>query len=103
MSASSRAAAIAVLALFGFAAEAVHAATCKEPITTRSRSAVHGSDKYRETRARDNAIKHWRTNAQHAYGIGYRFWSRAKDRKVDCSGGAKSRLCVATATPCSLF
>lgn len=96
-------AAVALAAGIGFAPPAAEAATCKEPIAAKSRSAAQGSDKYREGRARDNAIKHWRTKARQQYGFAYRFWSRATDRKVECTGTAKSRQCVVTATPCSLL
>jgi hypothetical protein len=97
------AALLAVAIALGFAAPGVQGATCKEPITTKSRSAAKGSDQYRERRARGNAIKHWRRAAQKQYGFTYRFWSRSQGQKVECSGTAKSRLCVVTATPCSLF
>jgi hypothetical protein len=81
----------------------VAAKTCKDPITTKSRSTAKVSDKRREARAKDGAIAHWRVMARKSYGFAYRFWSRAEDRSVACGGGASGRHCTVTARPCRLI
>lgn len=79
------------------------AADCKDPIVGRSRSAAQVSDQERERRATANAIGHWRVLARQNYGWRYRFWSKAQERNVRCTGGASGKTCTVTAKPCKLL
>jgi hypothetical protein len=80
-----------------------HAKTCKDAVTAKSRSAAQVSDATRLRRARDGAIANWAARVRDTYGIAYRFWSRAEDRKVECGGGSSAKHCTATARPCRLL
>jgi hypothetical protein len=99
---------------FGFAAIAVaaglllssapaEAKTCKDVITMKSRSSAQTSDSGREQRARDRAILKWSQVARETHGWAYRFWLRADDKQVECSGTAKSKLCTVSAKPCRVL
>lgn len=79
------------------------AKTCKDAVTAKSRSAAQVSDASRERRAREGAIANWAARARDTYGIAYRFWSRAEDRKVECGGGSSAKHCTVTARPCRLL
>jgi hypothetical protein len=85
------------------AAPPAEAKTCKDAVTAKSRSAAQVSDASRERRAREGAIANWAARARDTYGIAYRFWSRAEDRKVECGGGSSAKHCTATARPCRLL
>jgi hypothetical protein len=77
--------------------------TCKDAVTAKSRSTIKGSDEAREKRAQNNATIKWSKLAQSTYGWSYRFWYRAEEKKVECTGTAKSKTCNVSAKPCALF
>jgi len=79
------------------------AKTCKEPVTTSSRSTVEGGESARAARATSNAQKKWSKEARAKYGFQYQFWLRAEAKSVDCHQTPKSAACRVTATPCSLI
>ena len=85
------------------AAAPAQAKTCKDAITMQSRSSAQTTDAGREQRARDRAILKWSNLARETYGWAYRFWLRAEDKQVQCSGTAKSKLCTVTAKPCRVL
>ena len=92
-----------VLACMTASAPSANAKTCKDAITAKSRSAAQVSDASRLRRAREGAIANWAARVRDTYGIAYRFWSRAEDRKVECGGGSSAKHCTATARPCRLL
>jgi hypothetical protein len=69
------------------------AADCKDPLVGKSRSSVQAGDAERVRRATNNAIGHWQVLARKTYGWRYRFWWKAIDKTVQCTGGAKSKTC----------
>jgi glucose dehydrogenase len=77
--------------------------TCKDAVTAKSRSTIKASDEAREKRAQNNATVKWSKLAQITYGWSYRFWYRAEEKKVECTGTAKSKTCNVSAKPCALF
>jgi hypothetical protein len=60
-------------------------------------------DASRVRRARAGAIANWAARVRDTYGIAYRFWSRAEDRKVECGGGTSAKHCTVSARPCRLW
>ena len=96
-------AAIAGAAGLLLAAVPAEAKTCKDVITTKSRSTAQTTDAGREQRARDRAILKWSNLARETHGWAYRFWTRADDKQVECSGTAKSKLCTVSAKPCRVL
>ena len=96
-------AAVALATALVLASAPVHAKTCKDTVTAKSRSAAQVSDASRERRAREGAIANWRARARDTYGWAYRFWSKAEDRKVECGGGASAKHCTVSARPCRLL
>lgn len=79
------------------------AADCKDPLVGKARSSAQVSDAERVKRATENAIGHWRVLARQNYGWRYRFWSKAVERNVRCTGGASAKTCTVTAKPCKLL
>jgi hypothetical protein len=77
--------------------------TCKDAVTAKSRSTIKTSDEARERRAQNNATAKWSKLAQSTYGWSYRFWYRAEEKKIECTGTAKSKTCNVSAKPCALF
>ena len=96
-------AAISVAAGLLLAPASAEAKTCKDVITMKSRSTAQTTDAGREQRARDRAILKWSNLARETYGWAYRFWTRADDKQVECSGTAKSKLCTVSAKPCRVL
>ena len=101
---------IAAFAAVGMAAAGLlvadapaHAKTCKDAVTAKSRSAAQVSDASRARRAREGAIANWAARVRDTYGIAYRFWSKAEDRKVECGGGTSAKHCTVSARPCRLW
>lgn len=99
---SRGAAAIVAIAMVAFAGPAA-AKTCKDPVSAKSSSRVAGDEAKRDGRAKDNAIAKWVKAAQATYGVGYRFWYRADEQKVECGRTAKSSHCTVTAKPCTVW
>jgi len=95
--------ALATSLLVAAAAAPAQAKVCKDVVTAKSRSAAQVSDASRLRRAREGAIANWEARVRDTYGIAYRFWSRAEDRKVECGGGSSAKHCTATARPCRLL
>lgn len=78
------------------------AKTCKTEIQAKGIATGVIADK-REARARASALSKWRAKAQSRHGIAYRFWSRADDKKIDCSKSKEVTRCTVSAKPCRLL
>jgi hypothetical protein len=96
--------AVAAVALgIGIAAAPAAAKTCKDEVVAKSRSTIKQSEAAREKRAQDNAIAKWNKIVRATHGWAYRFWLRAEDKKVECTGTPKSKTCTVAAKPCRLY
>lgn len=100
---STRIFAAAAVASLTVSAGATEAKTCKEPITSQSRSTVAGSEADRTRRATDNAQKKWSKDVKAKFGFAYQFWLRADSKSTDCHQTPKSTVCKVTATPCRII
>ena len=76
---------------------------CKDAVTAQARSTAQLSDATREKRAQEKAICNWGKRARDTYGWQYRFWTKAEDKQVNCSGTAKSKTCTVSAKPCKVL
>ena len=99
----ARAAGMAAMLSFAvaLAPTPAHAKTCKAEVMARSTSKAELSD--REARARSGALANWRTKAQRANGVAYRFWSRADGKTLTCKSTDSATTCVAIGKPCRLI
>ncbi len=94
--------AVLFLGLAGVAAP-VSAKTCREAVSAKSTSRIAGDEAKRDQRAKDNAIARWVKAAQSTYGVGYRFWFRSDEQKVECGRTPKTSHCTVTAKPCTVW
>lgn len=92
--------AAALLAATGVPAAAK---TCKAAVASKGLSTSAATPDKREERARSSAIAKWRSASQAKYGVAYRFWSRADERKVECKKGKEVTRCTVSAKPCRLL
>jgi hypothetical protein len=78
------------------------AKVCKEPLADHATTRIAGDQAMREKRATENAVARWRDQARWKYGLLYRFWSPAEDKKTECKSTPRQSTCTVTATPCRL-
>jgi hypothetical protein len=93
--------AVSLASAFAFTAP-VSAKTCKAEIQAKGVATGVVADK-REARARSSALSKWRAKVQSRHGVAYRFWSRADDKKIDCSKSKDMTRCTVSAKPCRLL
>jgi len=50
--------------------------------------------------ARATALRRWRYEALIAYGSGWHYWTRARDKRRDCTRRRRDEYCCYSARPC---
>ena len=83
--------------------EPAAAKTCKAKVSAIGLSTGKAEVRIREARARKAALGVWRSKAQKANGMAYRFWSRADEKEIACQSAKGRSRCLISARPCRLL
>ncbi len=71
------------------------ALVCKD-----NRVRVCGSWKRTMAGARGNARRAWKNEVRHRYGSCWHYWTRARDKRVECRSRRRDERCCYSARPC---